>query len=159
MSGSRLPCPRNTLPFYLFLPFIPFSPVSPKTLDEPSADLHLTQCRSPKNFTFTFFLWFVFTLLLECDGSSRSVRATVELGTMHSTKESTDQYLSPSLSLSLLLFLVAAIYPSQFFDLGNLWVYGLCCVIWYWVPVYGFDAFIFPFGSLILQFDGFQFFA
>ena len=30
MSGSRLPCPRNTLPFYLFFPFIPFSPVSPK---------------------------------------------------------------------------------------------------------------------------------
>ena len=82
---------------------------------------------------------------------------TAELVTMHSTKESTDQYLSPSLSLSLSLFLVTA--PSQIFDLGNLWVYGLCCVIWYWVPVYGFDAFIFPIGSLILQFDGFQFFA
>ena len=64
-----------------------------------------------------------------------------------------------SRSLSLSISHCGYISLSLIFDLGNLWVYGLCCVIQYWVPVYGFDAFIFPFGSLILQSDGFQFFA
>ena len=64
-------------------------------------------------------------------------------------------YHFPTLSISHCGY----ISLSLIFYLGNLWVYGLCCVIQYWVPVYGFDAFIFPFGSLILQSDGFQFFA